>query len=353
MCWLLVLWFVMGLKPQVAAAAIRIEQALIDGGDLDVTGSADPGSVVILDGHFEFTADGSGRFAFKLVYRPDTCIVELTSPTQDAVRAVIAHCGPSGVIPTGPWSNTRIYQTDELVTYDGSTWRALRSVPENRVPGSSASAAFWERFAARGAQGPRGTKGDTGGQGPRGEAGAKGDPGRDSSGALARFQAHILPGSPLVPGPGNAPAMYAACMSLTGWGFLPCRTTQVDAEGQDSTSNGIGTEPPDIYFGPTPPNGLTVTNLQVLWEAADSNPMMYSAEGLVFEIVRTDDLSVLLSCTTIITAPDSPVGVHGCRNTASATVPGGTFLAIRVKYPLWYDRNVQIDFHARASFQYF
>ena len=356
MCRLSALAFAMGLTMPMAAAAIRIEQALIDGGDLDVTGSADPGSTVILDGRFELTVDGSGRFAFKLVYRPETCIVELTSPSQPAVSAVIAYCGPSGVIPTGPWSNAKIYETDELVTYDGSTWRALRGVPANRVPGSSGSASFWERFAARGAQGPRGPKGDNGAQGPRGDAGlpgVKGDPGRDSNGALARFQTHILPGAPIVLGQGNAPSMYAACMSLTGWGYSPCRATKVDAAGQDGKSNGVGTEPADIYFGPTPPDGLTVANLQVLWEAADDNPMWFSAEGLVFEIVRSDDLSVLLSCTTIISAPDSPYGVHGCQNTASATVPSGIFLAVRVKYPLWYDRNVTIDFHARASFQYF
>ena len=183
--------------------------------------------------------------------------------------------------------------------------------------------------------------------------GAKGDPGQNASGALARFQAHILPGAPIVPGQGNAPPMYAACMSLTGWGYMPCRTTKMDTEGKDSNSNGVGTEPADIYFGPTPPNGLTVANLQVLWEAADDNQMMYSPEGLIFEIVRTDDLSVLLSCTTIITAPDSPYGVHTCQNTATAKVPGGTFLAVRVKYPLWYDRNVKVDFHARVSFQYY
>jgi hypothetical protein len=344
----------LGLAP--ASADIRVEQALIDGGDLDVTGSADPGSVVVLDGRFETIADGSGRFAFKLVYHPESCIVELTSPTQQAIGAVVAYCGPKGVVPAGPWSNTRVYKADQLVTYDGSVWRALRGVPENRVPGSSGTAAFWEKFVSRGAQGARGLKGDSGSAGPRGDPGppgAKGEAGRDASGALAQFQAHILPGAPRVPGVGSAAEMFAACMSYSGWGFLPCRATKIDAEGKDSASNGIGTEPASIYFGPTPPSGLTVANLQVLWEAADDNPMLYSPEGLVFEIVRTDDLSVLLSCTTIIAAPDSPLGVHGCQNTATAKAPGGIFLAVRAKYPAWYEKTVKIDFHARASFQYY
>lgn len=408
-----------------AEAAIKIDQAYISSGLLFVSGTADPGSLISLDGRFDRLAGNTGRFTFKLVYHPTTCIVNLTSTTQAQVRGVVANCGSPGVMPTGDWVGTRDYEEGDLVTFEGSTWRAVRGVPEGRVPGASGNDTYWEKFAARGAAGPRGPagpkgdtgdpgppgpKGDTGEQGiqgppgpkgdtgsrgakgdrgdqgvqgiqgiqgptgpkgdrgdqgppgatgesgPAGPPGPRGEPGVGGSGAMARFQAHIVPGAPIIPN--EFLEMAGACMSTMSWNFFPCRSTSVDRLGLDPDSNGVGVASSETYFGPTPPSGLTVSNLQVLWEAEDSNFLDRNVvQNLTFEVIRSDDLSVLLSChTEWPIGPNQDRGVQQCQQVGPATVPAGIFLAVRFRYPAGLFQNDPfrtLDYYARVSFQYY
>jgi hypothetical protein len=108
-----------------------------------------------------------------VVYLPLTCLVELKTPSGSD-RAVIALCGQKGVNFVSAWLATADYVTDDLVTLDGSTWRARRANKSKR-PG--ANAAYWEVFAAKGAVGSAGPRGLPGAAGPAGEPGRVGPEG--------------------------------------------------------------------------------------------------------------------------------------------------------------------------------
>jgi hypothetical protein len=95
--------------------------------------------------------------------------------------------GPAGVMPQGEWQGTRRYEVNDLVLYEGSTWRAL--IPNELVPPHQ-SAGEWQLFAERGMDGaaggppgpagpigPQGPSGVDGAQGPAGPQGPQGDPG--------------------------------------------------------------------------------------------------------------------------------------------------------------------------------
>lgn len=86
----------------------------------------------------------------------------------------------------GTWKTGVVFQVDDLVQFDGSTWIAVKK-NLNRKPGPNS--AFWNVFAAKGdqgkigprgpqgARGPRGFKGATGATGPQGPQGPQGDTG--------------------------------------------------------------------------------------------------------------------------------------------------------------------------------
>ena len=83
----------------------------------------------------------------------------------------------AGFNPLGRWNAATKYHRNDLVTHQGSTWRARRT-SLNRVPGLRP--AFWEKLAARGIRGPAGqagAQGPKGEPGPVGPAGPQGDPG--------------------------------------------------------------------------------------------------------------------------------------------------------------------------------
>ncbi len=56
-----------------------------------------------------------------------------------------------GFNPAGAWLGTKIYHINDLVSFQGATWRAKRT-STNKTPNSSAT--DWQQFAARGAAGP-------------------------------------------------------------------------------------------------------------------------------------------------------------------------------------------------------
>jgi hypothetical protein len=139
----------------VAAVDITVLEAKIAAGKLLVEGRTAPGAWVRLDGQtgspFNVKSDAEGAFAFSIVYHPGDCIVDLqkllTPATLGAATAaLVADCGPAGVSPRGPWSSAATYITNDLVTYQGSTWRARRE-SSHAAP---AAGPWWELFAAGG-----------------------------------------------------------------------------------------------------------------------------------------------------------------------------------------------------------
>jgi len=79
-----------------ARADITIAVARISEGQLWVIGQVDePNATVTLDERMEQTADGRGRFEFRVVYHPPTCIVTVKTASQ-MKRAVVAACGQAG-----------------------------------------------------------------------------------------------------------------------------------------------------------------------------------------------------------------------------------------------------------------
>src|SRR4051794_21277408 len=79
-----------------ALAEIGISGARITEGQLWVLGQADEANASIsLDDAFEQTTDNRGRFEFRVVYHPATCIVTLRTASQ-AKQAIVAGCGQAG-----------------------------------------------------------------------------------------------------------------------------------------------------------------------------------------------------------------------------------------------------------------
>ena len=58
----------------------------------------------------------------------------------------MANCGPAGVTARGAWAEAAAYVRNDLVTHEGSTWRARR----NNAGNQPQAGADWEIFAAAG-----------------------------------------------------------------------------------------------------------------------------------------------------------------------------------------------------------
>jgi hypothetical protein len=100
--------------------------------------------------------------------------VEVRAAGQTAT-AVVANCGPTGVSPRGRWSPDAEYLRNDLVLFEGSTWRA-RIPNQDEEPGESEA---WQLFAAKGEKGERGEQGPPGQDGQDGQDGEDGKDGRD------------------------------------------------------------------------------------------------------------------------------------------------------------------------------
>lgn len=129
------------------AADITVNEAAIAAGRLVVAGTTTPNSRVRLDGRaepaFNMLAGANGRFRFSLVYHPGDCVVTLQTAGA-ATEALVADCGRDGVTARGSWNAAAVYSENDLVAYDGSTWRAQR----NNRNAKPAAGAVWELFAA-------------------------------------------------------------------------------------------------------------------------------------------------------------------------------------------------------------
>jgi hypothetical protein len=76
-----------------------------------------------------------------------------------------------GFNPVGAWISSTTYQPDDLVTFQGSAWRA-KATNANRAPNTHST--LWEQFAGKGDQGATGAKGATGAAGVAGTPGGTG-----------------------------------------------------------------------------------------------------------------------------------------------------------------------------------
>ncbi|MGU3285583.1 collagen-like protein [Methylobacterium mesophilicum] len=141
----------------VPSQPIMVYDARIEAGDLRISGSVrKPGAIVVLDDDISIQADRRGRFAFRVPYRPPTCVVTLKAD-PDEREAVVANCAAEG--PPGP-------------------------------------------------PGPQGAAGPTGEPGPKGDAGPKGDPGlKGEPGTKGEQGAPGIPGTPGNPGPKGEPGI--------------------------------------------------------------------------------------------------------------------------------------------------
>ncbi len=153
------------------AAPLAVTDATIDNGLLTVKGStAGASDQVTLDGLFTAQAKKS-KFTFTIGdYHPDECLVTVRVGGASAI-GVVANCGTSGIFPRGTWSSATPYLANDLVTLQGSAYRALR---DNTNKNPTSSAADWETFVAKGAAGAAGTAGSTGPAGPTGPQGPTG-----------------------------------------------------------------------------------------------------------------------------------------------------------------------------------
>jgi hypothetical protein len=163
----------------VSLADIIVQDAQVSAGRLKITGSSLTGTKVVLDDIYSASINAVTRqFAFDVLYRPGNCIslLRLVGATAPLKQFLIANCGP-GVTAKGNWLSTKVYSPNDLVTSNGSAWRAKTRVPAGN---DAISGGYWEEFAAKGSDGakgetgPQGAKGDTG---PQGAQGAKGDTG--------------------------------------------------------------------------------------------------------------------------------------------------------------------------------
>lgn len=200
-----------------AQARIAVTKASIEAGRLVIEGTTPQARQrVTLDGRHTATSNANRRFGFSLAYHPASCVVDLTAGAATA-RAVVADCGPRGVTPRGAWKKGEAYSADDLVTLQGSTWRARRASKGKRP---DRSAPDWERFAAKGDAGqrgltgpqgpqgnagPRGPQGATGPQGPQGPQGPKGEKG--DPGITAMLTAVVAGNGTLVRGVGATGAL--------------------------------------------------------------------------------------------------------------------------------------------------
>ncbi len=185
--------FATALAGHSAMAGVVIATARIDQGLLLVTGTSPTGTTVKMDLFDPVPIDPVTRqFSISEVYVPADCIVDLEIAGSPIVRtsAVIANCAPANLIPRGTWDTAATYYLNDLVYFQGSTYRAINPGPlvnKGTPPGGTNWQNYWQLFVSKGANGiagatgPAGPAGATGPAGEAGPAGATGPAGADGA----------------------------------------------------------------------------------------------------------------------------------------------------------------------------
>ena len=161
-----------GTASAASAQQISVTTATVEAGKLVVEGTTPQANQKItLDDSFSTKSKGSRAFKFSLDdYLPPSCIVALKAGAL-VTTAVVANCGPRGLTARGPWNGEDDYVADDLVTFNGSSWRARRA-NTGKTPASGKN---WELFARAGDTGATGPEGPQGATGPQGDAGPQGE----------------------------------------------------------------------------------------------------------------------------------------------------------------------------------
>jgi hypothetical protein len=79
------------LQAGPASALIRITDSRYENGMLIVSGQVKPNTKVTLDGKFTTSANGSGRFEFRVKHKPASCMSDIATG-EDTYSAVITNC---------------------------------------------------------------------------------------------------------------------------------------------------------------------------------------------------------------------------------------------------------------------
>ena len=154
---------------------IVVDVAIIAGGQLVISGkTSEPKALVRIEGtRFRTRSNSDRKFNFNVDFRTPDCRLTLTSG-EHSLDVMIADCGPYGLVPRGHWSPDRDYEEDDLVYFEGSSWRARKA---NQGQQPDLYREYWQLFAKRGADGEDGAQGPQGPQGPTGLKGDEGDRG--------------------------------------------------------------------------------------------------------------------------------------------------------------------------------
>ena len=147
----LVLGFCVLASAAQGAEDIAVDMAMISNGDLRVFGTLAPprAARIVLDDKFDTRADQDGRFAFRIPYHPETCVVTLRSDSLSR-QAVVGYCARP------------------------AAGKQAAAVPSPPIPVMLAANTSKGEVGPRG---PQGAAGQQGPEGPQGERGAKGEPG--------------------------------------------------------------------------------------------------------------------------------------------------------------------------------
>ena len=137
-----------------AATDVIINDAKIASGKLVISGAAAPSSWVRLDGQpgaeFSVRSGADGTFQFGVLYHPGDCIIDvqrLVSPAKlgPAAQALVFGCAPRALTQRGAWEAGTEYLAEDVVSANGTSWRASRTnIGSKPVAGSL----DWARFAA-------------------------------------------------------------------------------------------------------------------------------------------------------------------------------------------------------------
>jgi hypothetical protein len=195
-----------------AFADIIVEQAMIAGGELRVIGrlSRPRQTTVTLDETHQVRSEASGRFTFRLIYHPASCIVNLRADDEQR-QAVVGFCAQRG-----PDSSR-----------DSSVSAPLNQ--EQHAPGAEG---LRGEPGPAGPAGPQGERGPEGPQGPAGPVGAQGERGPE--------------GPPGPPGPSGPPGPAGPAN----------QSAAENVSGPAGPQGPIGPEGPPGAPGPQGPQGL-------------------------------------------------------------------------------------------------